>query len=50
MSFSYGVCVMILVRILSKIIIETSYLKSTINPHKLHYKCNVLGSTLCVTK
>ena len=38
MSFSYDFCVMILVRILSKIIIETSYLKPTIKPHKLHYK------------
>ena len=38
MSFGFDVCVMILVRILSKIIMQTSYLKHTINPHKLHYK------------
>ena len=35
MSFSYDACVMILLRILSKIITEASYLKLTIKPHKL---------------
>ena len=47
-SFSHDVCVMILVRTLSKIIIGTSYLKLAINSHKLHYKYYLLGSTVYV--
>ena len=46
MSFSYDVCVMILVRIISKTIIKTSHLKPTIKPHNLHYKYNPLGSAV----
>ena len=37
-SFSYNVCVMILLRILSRIITETSYLKPTIKTFILNYK------------
>ena len=44
MNFSYDICVMILLRILSKIITETSYPKLTIKPHKLHYQCKLSGS------
>ena len=45
-SFSYDVCVMILPRILSKIITETSYPKLTIKCHKLQCKNNPLGSAV----
>ena len=52
MSFSYDVCVMILVRILSKITIETSYISKTHNQPSqaaLSINYNPSGSTLCVS-
>ena len=45
-SFSYDICEMILVRILRKIVIETSRLETHNKPHKLYYKYNLLGSAV----
>ena len=39
-----------LLRILSKIITETSYLKLKIKPHKLYYKYNLLGLLVQLAK
>ena len=48
MSFRYDGSVVILLRIniLNKMITETSYLKLTIKPHKLHYKNKLVASTI----